>query len=184
MRNKLFVFIVAFLLFSCKEESVPKPHAYLSLEFEKQQYARYDQSPYFDFEKNKEATFEALNNGWAKIHYPKLKASIDITYRPVKNNLKSLLMESEKLTFSHVIKADGISSQEFENSKNHTYGRIYEVTGDAATNLQFNLTDSLKNFITASVYFKVQPNFDSIEPAVDYLKEDIKVLMESLTWKK
>ena len=33
-----------------------------------------------------------------------------MTYRPVENNLKELLIEAEKLTFNHTIKADGISS--------------------------------------------------------------------------
>jgi len=184
MRVNLVILALSLLMISCQEDSVPKPNAYLSLEFPKPVYTLFDQSPYYNFDMNDEAVYEGLEKGWAKIHYPNLKASIDITYRPVKNNLKLLLMESEKLTFSHVIKADGISSQEFENPSHRTYGRIYEVTGDAATNLQFNLTDSLRNFITASVYFQVQPNYDSIEPAVDYLKEDIRVLMESLKWKK
>jgi len=33
------------------------------------------------------------------------------------------------------------------------------------------------------LYFDVKPNFDSIYPAVVYLREDIMHLMETLEWK-
>ena len=40
-----------------------------------------------------------------------------MTYRPVENNLKELLLEAEKLTFNHTIKADGISSVPYANKE-------------------------------------------------------------------
>ena len=52
-----------------------------------------------------------------------------------------------------------------------------------ATNAQFYLTDSIKHFVTGSVYFYAKPNFDSIMPAADYVKNDMQTLMETLKWK-
>ena len=63
------------------------------------------------------------------------------------------------------------------------YGALSEVTGNAASPLQFHLTDSTNHFITGALYFKVQPNYDSILPAVKYVEKDIKHLMETLEWK-
>ncbi len=118
------------------------------------------------------------------IEYPNLNATINLTYRPIENNLNELFIESEKLTFNHAIKADGISSVPYDNAIKNVYGSIYEVTGNAASPIQFHVTDSTKNFITGAVYFNVQPNYDSILPAISYLQNDIKHLMETIEWKK
>ncbi|MGO1585817.1 MAG: gliding motility lipoprotein GldD, partial [Mesonia sp.] len=56
--------------------------------------------------------------------------------------------------------------------------------GNAASQAQFYVTDSVNHFITGSIYFRSKPNYDSIVPAANYLKNDIKHLMESLTWKE
>jgi len=106
-----------------------------------------------------------------------------MTYRPVENNLKELLLEAEKLTFNHTIKADGISSAPYVNAQKKVYGSIFEVTGNAASPIQFHVTDSSHHFITGAVYFNVQPNYDSIKPAINYLQKDIIRMIESLEWK-
>ena len=61
---------------------------------------------------------------------------------------------------------------------------LYEVGGNAASQSQFYLTDSTNHFVTGSVYFFSKPNYDSIYPASEYLKKDIRHLMESLRWNK
>ena len=58
-----------------------------------------------------------------------------------------------------------------------------EVTGNAASPLQFYLTDSIHHFVNGALYFEVQPNYDSILPAVKFIEKDIKHLMETLEWK-
>jgi gliding motility-associated lipoprotein GldD len=106
-----------------------------------------------------------------------------MTYRPVDGNLPELLREAEKLTFNHTIKADGISSRPFVSEKNKVYGSVFEVTGNAASPLQFHLTDSVNHFITGAVYFDVQPNYDSIRPAVRHIEKDIIRLIETMEWR-
>ena len=59
---------------------------------------------------------------------------------------------------------------------------FYQVRGNAATNAQFYATDSTKHFVTGSVYFYAKPNFDSIMPAADYIKNDMQRLMETIQW--
>jgi gliding motility-associated lipoprotein GldD len=61
---------------------------------------------------------------------------------------------------------------------------MYEITGNAASQIQFHVTDSTKNFIKGSLYFYVKPNYDSVLPAVSYIKEDVLRLIETLEWKE
>ena len=136
----------------------------------------------YTFDVLKSATIVEDKNNWLKITYPKLKASIDITYRPIENNLKELLTEAEKMVFKHTVKAEQIIPRDFVNSKKKVFGSLYEITGNAASQIQFHITDSTNNFIKGSLYFYVKPNYDSILPAVAYIKEDILHLIETLKW--
>jgi gliding motility-associated lipoprotein GldD len=183
MRNILLL-IISLIFFSCKDVVLPKPKAYLSLEYPKKEYKELTVLRPYTFDVLKSATIVEDKNNWLKITYPKLKASIDITYRPIENNLKELLTEAEKMVFKHTVKAEQIIPRDFVNSKKKVFGSLYEITGNAASQIQFHITDSTNNFIKGSLYFYVKPNYDSILPAVAYIKEDILYLIESLEWKK
>ncbi len=183
--KKIISGILILIIFgaSCKEDVMPKPRGQLRLEYKDALYTDIHTNCPYAFQISTQANAKTNSKCWININYPILDATINITYRPVRNNLKELFREAEKLTFNHAIKADGISSVPFENKVHKTYGAIYEVTGNAASPLQFHLTDSTKHFITGAVYFNVEPNYDSIIPAVKYLEKDVKHLMETLQWK-
>ena len=182
MRNLILLTILSIFV-SCNEDVLPKPKAYLSLKYPKKSYKELElKRPYsFEFLKNTIVINDAKN--WLKIKYPELKASIDITYRPVSNNLKELLTEAEKLVFKHTLKAEQIIPKDFVNPKKRVFGSLYEITGNAASQIQFHITDSTNNFLKGSLYFYAKPNYDSILPAVAYIKKDILHLVETLEWK-
>jgi gliding motility-associated lipoprotein GldD len=182
MRNLILLTILSIFV-SCNEDVLPKPKAYLSLKYPKKSYKKLElKRPYsFEFLKNTIVINDAKN--WLKIKYPELKASIDITYRPINNNLKELLTEAEKLVFKHTLKAEQIIPKDFVNPKKRVFGSLYEITGNAASQIQFHITDSTNNFIKGSLYFYAKPNYDSILPAVAYIKKDILHLVETLEWK-
>ena len=136
-----------FLISACKEDVLPKPKAYLSLEYPKKTYQKLSLERPYTFDVLKAVELVDDKNNWLKIKYPNLKASIDITYRPIKSNLKELLTESEKLVFKHAVKAEQIIPKDYINSEKRVFGSIYEITGNAASHLQFHVTDSTKNFI-------------------------------------
>lgn len=183
MRN-LFLTIFLLFFFGCKEDFLPKPKAYLSLEYPEKKYQKLSLNRPYTFEIQKNTKIVDDKNNWLKIEYPTLKASIDITYRPVQNNLQELLIEAEKLVFKHAIKAEQIIPKDFSNNEKRVFGTLYEITGNAASNLQFHLTDSTQHFIKGALYFNVKPNYDSIFPAVAFIKKDILQLIETLEWKK
>lgn len=63
------------------------------------------------------------------------------------------------------------------------YGLIYDIKGNAASEFQFHLTDSLNHFLVGSLYFNTPPNQDSIQPVLDFVKQDIEHLFSTFEWK-
>jgi gliding motility-associated lipoprotein GldD len=181
--KKITLFFIVLTLVSCKDEIIPKPTSQLSLEYPEAKYNSLVKSDNFVFEVNTSAIIKSNSKGSLELNYPKMKATVYLTYKPVSNNIDSLLRDAQKLTYEHVIKADDILEQPFLNPEKKVYGMFYEVGGDAATNAQFYVTDSIKNFVTGSLYFYAKPNYDSILPAASYIKKDIKKIMETFEWK-
>lgn len=188
MRNFILSSIVVILFTGCENNSVPKPKAYLRLDYPKPEYKVVRSQLPFIFDKNQlampiDSIKVSRTSRGIDIKYPSLKATIYLTYKKVSNtNLDSLLRDAQTLTQKHTIKADEISSTLYENTQQNVYGMIYEVGGDAASQSQFYVTDSTKHFLSGSLYFYAKPNYDSIYPAAEYLKRDIKHLMESIKW--
>jgi gliding motility-associated lipoprotein GldD len=180
----LVLFFIVFLLaLSCRTEVRPKPTGQLLLEYPLAKYNITDLACNYNFYVNSDAIIKNKGNCNIEINYPKMKATIYLSYKPVQNNIENLLKDAQTLTYKHVIKADNILEQAFINRPFNVYGMFYDVEGNAATNAQFYVTDSIKNFIDCSLYFYAKPNFDSIVPAVFYLKKDMKMMMESVRWK-
>ncbi|MCW2117890.1 gliding motility lipoprotein GldD [Flavobacterium sp. 7A] len=187
MLQKKIAFLIPFfaltLFVSCKDNILPKPSSYLRLDYPEAKYAAFANNCPYSFDINEKAVITADKDCGFSITYPKMKATIYLTYKPVTGNINNLLRDAQKLTYEHVIKADDILEQPYLNPDQKVYGMFYQVNGNAATNSQFYATDSIKHFITGSVYFYAKPNFDSIMPAASYIKNDMQRLMETLKWK-
>jgi len=180
----LIIFFAAVSVFSCKKEVLPKPSGQLRLDYPIAKYAHFENDCPFTFDLNSDAVIKEKGDCNFEINYPKMKATVYISYKPVNNDINALLRDAQKLTYEHVIKADDILEQPFINKDSKVYGMFYQVNGNAATNAQFYVTDSLKHFIDCSVYFYAKPNFDSVMPAASYVKNDMQAIMESLRWTK
>lgn len=156
----------------------------LRLEYQKPEYKRVATACPFSFEMNTNAHLIKKKNCNLNINYPNMKATLYITYNDVhRNNLDSLLRDAQKLAYDHTIKANSIPEQPFINPDKKVYGMFYMINGNAATQAEFYVTDSINHFLNGALYFEAKPNFDSIYPAVVYLREDIRKLMETITWK-
>ena len=189
MKNIVLI-CVAMVFFSCGNDPVPKPKAMLRLEYPAPEYNQVNIPLPFTFEKNELADpitnikLDGVNNLYGvNIEYPKLKGTIYLTYKKIKDdNLTNLLRDAQNLTQKHTIKADEIEGILYENPKHKVFGMFYEVGGNAASQSQFYVTDSVNHFLIGSLYFNTKPNYDSILPAADYLKKDIKHIMETIEW--
>jgi len=187
MKSRFFIFLfsaLSFLFLSCEEDLLPKPQSFLLMEYPEAEYHRFENDCPYSFAISKKSSIEFKEGCKAQINYPKLHAKVHITYRRVHNNLKEILSETDKLTTKHAVKADAIIPHPFENAEKKVYGVLFDVQGQSASNVQFHLTDSSKHVLTAALYFKIKPNYDSIYPAVEYIKNDMIKMMETFEWKE
>jgi len=190
--KNIFITLLGVTCFSCGNDPLPKPKAMLRLEYPQPEYAKVDVRLPFTFEKNVNADkisnikLDGVNNMYGvNINYSSMKGTIYLTYKKVSaTNLDTLLRDAQNLTQKHTIKADEIESIIYENPERNVFGMFYEVGGNAASQSQFYVTDSINHFLNGSLYFYAKPNYDSILPAAMYLKNDIQHLMESIEWKQ
>lgn len=189
----ILVPLLASLMLSCGDDPIPKPKAFLRLEYPQPDYKNVDVSLPFTFEKNmlaeriRSIKADSTNQIYGvDIDYPTLKGTIYLTYKPVssRDQLMTYIRDAQNLTQKHVIKADEIAERPYLNKEHKVFGMFYEVGGNAASQSQFYVTDSTKHFLNGSLYFYAKPNYDSILPAAVYLKNDIQHIMESLKWKE
>lgn len=185
----IFRFVLTLLVFGamigCGEETTIKPAAKLRLDYPAAQYRVLDSDCPFSFERNTQTRVSLKSNCDLNLSYQGMKATLYLTYQPVtEDNLTALLRDAQKLTYDHTVKANEIFEQPRVDSINKVYGMYYIINGDAATQSQFYVTDSVNHFISGSVYFESKPNFDSIYPAVVYLRDDVRRLMETISWKE
>lgn len=171
------------MVISCREEPLPKPEAQLRLEYPQRAFRMYAADCPYTFDYNGLADLQEKKGCDLVLDYPNMKGSIFITYKQVDGNLRELLSDAQKLSYEHVVKAENILEQPYINPDEGVYGMFYEVSGNAASQSQFYVTDSTEHFVTGSLYFYAKPNYDSIYPAAIYLQNDIRLLMESLNWK-
>lgn len=185
MKQFSVVLLLLLGVVACKEKTHTKPSALLRLEYPEASYVKQSlEGCAYQFDINTNAVISRKPNCWANIDYPSMNATIYLTYQPVNNNIDSLLRDAQKLTYDHSIKAQSIIEQMRVDEDNKVYGMFYAIDGEAASQSQFYVTDSLKHMVVGSLYFNAKPNYDSIYPAVVYLQEDIRHIMETIEWKE
>jgi gliding motility-associated lipoprotein GldD len=81
------------------------------------------------------------------------------------------------------VKASDIQERLIINDSVNVYGLVYFLEGNAASSLQFYLTDSTNHFVRGALYFDAKPNPDSLAPVQNFIQEDILNMIESFRWK-
>lgn len=184
----MVVLLVAALLYSCKgEKFAPKPRGYYRIDLLDKSYQSFDTTYPYKFEYPTYGELEFLERKgeqyWMNLNFPRYNATIYLSYKRVNNNLPELIEDSHKMSYDHSVKADGIAESIIINDNAKVYGMFIEVEGDAASPVQFYVTDSVRNFLRGSLYFYSSPNRDSLNPLINYFEEDIRHLMETMEWK-
>jgi hypothetical protein len=59
---------------------------------------------------------------------------------------------------------------------------VFSIEGPAATPFQFFITDEKQHFFRASLYFKTKINTDSLAPVYDFVKKDLRKMIETFEW--
>lgn len=190
----VFFFISCMFVMGCGNSYTPKPRGYFKIVMPQRGYQHFESATCpFTFEYptygviNRDTVFLDTvpdNPCWFNISFPSLNGNLYLSYKEMagKDMLQQLVEDAHQLTFKHTIKADYID-ENLLHTPNHVYGIYYEVGGNAASAVQFFVTDSIKHFLRGSLYFYNTPNADSIAPVVDFIKPDIIELISTLKWK-
>ena len=182
-RGILYLGLATLFLVACDGIVQPRPMAMLRLEYPTPKYKKISDIYPFDFEINQNAILKKSAKIAPDIYYPDMKATLYLSYVKVENNIDSLLNDAYKLPRKHMIKAEEIPERVFISEEHEVYRTVFSVVGNAASQLQFFLTDSTRSFLVGSLYFYSRPYYDSIMPAAKYIERDVVQLIETLRWK-
>lgn len=184
------VLVVSVMCIACgdKKNAIPRPHGFFRIDFDKKEYVKYERTGFpYSFEYPAYAAVEDeigpfAEPYWVNILIKKHNAQIHISYKKIDGNLQKLLDDSYELAYKHAMKASAINERLYENPETGVYGTLFEIKGNAASPMQFHLTDSTRNFIRGSFYISEIPNYDSLLPVIQFVEEDVTRFIESLNW--
>lgn len=193
--NKILIVII-FLSFlnGCKQKHTPKPHGFFRISFPEKQYQPITGNlPYhFEIPSYSKVTPDSRNpdkTGWINLSVPNNNAQIHISYynlhrggKKRRELLAEFMEETRELAYKHTIKANAIEEQIFMNHGENVYGTVYRIKGNAASPIQFFLTDSTTHFLRGALYIRAKPNIDSLKPVIDFLEKDVVRLIETTNW--
>jgi len=173
----------------CRNDFTPRPRGYYRIAFPEKSYKSLGLPlPYtFEIPSYSVPARDPLNPDqlyWLTIEIPANHAQIHLSYKEIDQNLATYIEESRTLAYKHSQKASAIDEQIFINPTKKVYGTVYVIKGNAASPMQFYLTDSVKHFLRGSLYIKEIPNIDSLQPVIGFLNKDVLRLIESTEWKE
>ena len=167
------------IFFSCVDSNLPKQSAFLRIEFPEPNYINLN-----FFYNLSAADINVINPKQFSLNYPKMNLVVDMSLNKISNaeDLENNFRDFSLTLETHSKKSNGMFVREYEDIDNRVYAKIFEMRGDVASPIQFYLTDSISNFINGSLNLKFKSKYDSIFPTIQYVKNDILVLVESLNW--
>lgn len=186
------LFVGGLLLTGCKQNTnTPKPKGYPRIDFPERGYQEFDSTCPFSFQYPSYATIvpnqsKDAQDCWINILYKPLGAKLYLSYQDFNNQqqLNTLKEDARTLVYKHTVKASQIKENQIKQDTQQVEGIFYELGGNAATAIQFYVTDTDQHYLRGSLYFEVEPNRDSLDPVIDYLKKDIVKMINTLEWKQ
>jgi gliding motility-associated lipoprotein GldD len=170
------------------EQIAPKPKGYFRIDLPKAEYTLLDTTLPFTMEISQyaQAIITPKDSGkiWIDLQYPRFAAELKMTYFPMHGNLRDRMVQEREMVQFHYVKADDVEYSIISDPESRMFGQIYDIEGsDVATPFQFWVSDSSYHFLRGSLYFNFPPNNDSIQPVIDYLRNDLLQLVNTLQWR-
>jgi gliding motility-associated lipoprotein GldD len=193
--KSLFIFFagLSVLAFSCcsggDEFFAPKPRGYFRISFPEKSYQSIDTLYPFTFEIPVYAVLAHDTAGysgeyWFNMFIPEYQGAIHFSYKTISDNLFEYTEDTRNFVYKHVPKAEDITVSEIKLDTARVFALSYFIEGaQAASPIQFYVTDSTKHFIRGALYFNHIPNNDSIQPVIDFIRTDIDHFIQTLKWK-
>ncbi len=189
LRTTLLV-VLAPSLSGCRETYTPKPRGYFRIDFPEKNYIVFEGNYPYSFEIPTYGKLLADNHPsaephWSNLVFEQFTAKLHLSYKRLEGagHLARLAEDSRTFAFKHVAKATAIYDEIISHPQNKAFGLFYEIKGrEAASPIQFFVTDSSRHFLRGALYFNVAPNNDSLAPVIQFLEEDIRHLISTLRW--
>ncbi|TVR42243.1 MAG: gliding motility lipoprotein GldD [Bacteroidia bacterium] len=186
----VLVFFFSLLLVCCKSPDTPLPRAYFRIAMPERDYRHFDEDYPFSFAYPGYAgvvpdTRETAEPYWSDIVYPDFRGRIHLSYKPVgsQRELAGLFEDARTFVHRHIPKATAIREEVIMYPDRRVYGMLYHIRGrEAASPIQFYLTDSVDHFLRGALYFHVRPNNDSLAPVIEFIEEDIRHFFDTFEW--
>lgn len=176
------------LITSCSNHT-PKPYGFFRIDLPENEYRVFDSIYPPIMEVSKYARIVPVKSHlpekekWIDILYPQFNGRIHCSYIKINNDFHEVSEDNRSLVYKHTVRADAIGEQIFEHPEARVYGILYQLAGNAASPLQFVLTDSTQHFLRGALYFNSSPNPDSIAPVKSFIEKDLMHLIETIQWK-
>ncbi len=124
--------------------------------------------------------------GWANVIYKPYDATLHLTHYTFQHwaLYDSLVQDTRKLVYKHLQRAEDIVEEPVSVHGSKHWGLVYRIKGNTATNLNFFITDSSRNFVRGALYFNHATNPDSIAPVYDYIEQDIFRMIKTFAWRR
>lgn len=181
------------VIIACNSPYTYKKKGYYRIEFPEKKYQIFDQPGYpYTFEYptyaviSKDSTFFDTKAGdwWINIDVPQFHSRIYISYKDVtKNNFDSLVSDGYKMAYKQHTDVASSITDTFLVTPNGVEGVYFSLGGNTATANQFFLTDSTRHFLRGALYFDAPPNEDSLSIVNNFLRQDLKHLINTLKWR-
>jgi len=193
LKISALLLLVMMMLVSCNDQVIPKPKAYPRIIFPEKSFETFE-ATYCPFKMQmptystveRDSTFfnqKTEHPCWVNVKFGQFKGTIHMNYKPIDGmaSFEKLLEDAHKLTYKHSYKAKFIDDELFQTETGAT-AMVYSVGGNAASNVQFFVTDQQKHYVRGALYFETVPNIDSILPVVNFVKQDMVHLINTLEW--
>lgn len=201
-----------FFLAACNSTYTSKKTGFFQIDLPQKKYQIFDEPSFpYSFEYPvyakiiKDSTYfdtNPENDYWRNIDFTGLNAKIFLSYKSIGgkalykvkkpdgtykdsigiNAYDKMINDAFKLTSKNEDIATSNKDSVFKTA-NNIAGLLFKLGGNVATQRQFFMTDTTKNFIRGALYFYASPNADSIKPVVDFIQQDIDHLINSFKWK-
>lgn len=192
MKYIFLLLISVFALSACNNEKVatPKPKGYFRIHFPEKKYQSFNDGCAYSFSY---PTYAQLSNDrdknaqacWKNLNFTPFNGVLHITYYDVFSpaTYNEMTENARSLAMKHTVKADAIDQRIINYPDKKVYGVYYSIEGNTASSVQFFLTDSVNHYLRGALYFNERPLYDSIQPVVKFIKQDIDKLIETFQWK-
>lgn len=177
------IIFLALIVFSCNNNvNLPKQKAYFAPEFEIPTYKKISLDCNYSFNINSQASINNIKNCNYEIYYKNLNAKIFINQIVLSKSIEKLLNTFNQKINENSRLSDQIIQSNYVNIDKKIYSKLYSFVGNSPSNIQFYVTNQTDKFLTGSLFFETEPNYDSLFPYIDYIRNDIKKMVDSFRW--